>query len=129
MPCSINFSMTLHTEILPIVTLDFLKQMIILQVSSFCVLHFSDEPRCVEPLDPPEGSAVGERIYFEGSESGKPDEQLNPKKKVWEKLQVFCNSYLNNCALPPQALSCKFFSLTLPSIGIKRYKVSLLRQA
>ena len=50
---------------------------------------FSDEPRSVEPLDPPAGSAPGDRIYFEGSENGKPDEQLNPKKKVWDKLQVF----------------------------------------
>ena len=56
-----------------------------------CFVNFSDEPRSLEPLDPPEGSAPGDRIFFEGSESGKPDEQLNPKKKVWEKLQVLLN--------------------------------------
>jgi len=47
-----------------------------------------DEPRAVEPLDPPEGSAPGDRVFFEGNETGAPDEQLNPKKKVWDKLQV-----------------------------------------
>ncbi|XP_008330292.1 tyrosine--tRNA ligase, cytoplasmic [Cynoglossus semilaevis] len=46
------------------------------------------EPRRVEPLDPPEGSSPGEQVFVEGYESGKADEKLNPKKKVWEKLQV-----------------------------------------
>ncbi|KAK7108880.1 tyrosine--tRNA ligase, cytoplasmic-like [Littorina saxatilis] len=46
-----------------------------------------DEPRAVEPLMPPAGSAPGERVFVEGYESGTPDEKLNPKKKVWEKLQ------------------------------------------
>uniref|UniRef100_A0A4W6FRX5 Tyrosine--tRNA ligase n=1 Tax=Lates calcarifer TaxID=8187 RepID=A0A4W6FRX5_LATCA len=46
------------------------------------------EPRRVEPLDPPEGSSPGERVFVEGYETGKADDRLNPKKKVWEKLQV-----------------------------------------
>ncbi|KAM9738519.1 tyrosine--tRNA ligase, cytoplasmic isoform 2-T2 [Menidia menidia] len=46
------------------------------------------DPRRVEPLDPPEGAEPGERVFVEGFESGKPDERLNPKKKVWERLQV-----------------------------------------
>uniref|UniRef100_A0A7N8WQ22 Tyrosine--tRNA ligase n=1 Tax=Mastacembelus armatus TaxID=205130 RepID=A0A7N8WQ22_9TELE len=46
------------------------------------------DPRRVEPLDPPEGSSAGDRVFVEGYESGKPDDRLNPKKKVWEKLQV-----------------------------------------
>ncbi|CAB1320345.1 unnamed protein product [Coregonus sp. 'balchen'] len=46
------------------------------------------EPRRVEPLDPPEGSSPGERVFVEGYETGKPDDKLNPKKKTWEKLQV-----------------------------------------
>uniref|UniRef100_A0A671U981 Tyrosine--tRNA ligase n=1 Tax=Sparus aurata TaxID=8175 RepID=A0A671U981_SPAAU len=46
------------------------------------------EPRRVEPLDPPEGSSPGEQVFVEGYENGKPDDKLNPKKKVWEKLQV-----------------------------------------
>uniref|UniRef100_A0A672YPF8 Tyrosine--tRNA ligase n=1 Tax=Sphaeramia orbicularis TaxID=375764 RepID=A0A672YPF8_9TELE len=46
------------------------------------------DPRRVEPLDPPEGSSPGERVFVEGYETGKPDDRLNPKKKIWEKLQV-----------------------------------------
>ncbi|XP_061885318.1 tyrosine--tRNA ligase, cytoplasmic isoform X2 [Entelurus aequoreus] len=46
------------------------------------------EPRRVEPLDPPQGSSPGERVFVEGYEAGKPQDRLNPKKKVWEKLQV-----------------------------------------
>lgn len=45
-----------------------------------------DEPRQVEPLSPPEGSSVGNVVFIEGYE-GKPDDELKPKKKIWEKLQ------------------------------------------
>ncbi|XP_067362164.1 tyrosine--tRNA ligase, cytoplasmic-like isoform X2 [Channa argus] len=45
-------------------------------------------PRRVEPLDPPEGSSPGEQVFVEGYETGKPDEKLNPKKKLWEKMQA-----------------------------------------
>ncbi|XP_031626413.1 tyrosine--tRNA ligase, cytoplasmic [Contarinia nasturtii] len=41
----------------------------------------------VEPLKIPEGVAPGDKITVEGH-SGSPDVQLNPKKKVWEKLQA-----------------------------------------
>lgn len=57
-------------------------------------MAFSEgEPRKVEPLDPPEGSAPGDRVFVEGYESGKPDDELKPKKKVFEKLQV-CEFYI-----------------------------------
>lgn len=46
------------------------------------------EGRRVEPLDPPAGSAPGERVFVEGYEAGKPDDELKPKKKVFEKLQA-----------------------------------------
>ncbi|XP_062846806.1 tyrosine--tRNA ligase, cytoplasmic [Trichomycterus rosablanca] len=46
------------------------------------------EPRKVEPLDPPEGSAPGDRVFVDGYSSGTPDDELKPKKKVFEKLQV-----------------------------------------
>ncbi|WAR07381.1 SYYC-like protein, partial [Mya arenaria] len=46
------------------------------------------DPRTVEPLNVPEGNLPGDRVFFEGHSEGKPDEQLNPKKKVWEKLAV-----------------------------------------
>jgi len=42
----------------------------------------------VEPLDPPVTAKPGDRVLVEGYETGQPDEQLNPKKKVWEKLQA-----------------------------------------
>ncbi|CAL1539466.1 unnamed protein product [Lymnaea stagnalis] len=46
-----------------------------------------DNPRQVEPLVPPEGSAPGDRVFVEGYESGEPEGELKPKKKVWETLQ------------------------------------------
>lgn len=54
----------------------------------FCFLtfvHFSEE--AVEPLKIPDGIAPGDRITVDGY-SGTPDVQLNPKKKVWDKLQA-----------------------------------------
>jgi hypothetical protein len=50
--------------------------------------HCRDEPKAVEPLIPATGSSPGERVLIEGYESGTPDDILNPKKKIWEKLQV-----------------------------------------
>jgi len=47
-----------------------------------------EEPREVEPLAVPEGSQPGDRVSVEGFEEGSPDEVLNPKKKIWEKLSV-----------------------------------------
>ena len=43
----------------------------------------------IEPLDVPQGSSIGDKAFFEEYESGKPDEELKPKKKIWEKLQVY----------------------------------------
>jgi len=40
----------------------------------------------VELLIPPPGSKIGEKLKFDGY-PGEPDEQLNPKKKVWEQVQ------------------------------------------
>lgn len=42
----------------------------------------------METLIPPENAIPGERVFVENYEDGKPDDVLNPKKKVWEKLQV-----------------------------------------
>ncbi|XP_073008560.1 uncharacterized protein [Typha latifolia] len=39
----------------------------------------------VEPLTPPEGATIGERVSFVGYE-GKPEDVLNPKKKQLEKI-------------------------------------------
>uniref|UniRef100_A0A6M2DUZ7 Tyrosine--tRNA ligase n=1 Tax=Xenopsylla cheopis TaxID=163159 RepID=A0A6M2DUZ7_XENCH len=46
-----------------------------------------DEPKAVEPLSVPESAKPGDSIKVEGYD-GPADVQLNPKKKVWEKLQV-----------------------------------------
>ncbi|XP_034269112.1 tyrosine--tRNA ligase, cytoplasmic [Pantherophis guttatus] len=48
----------------------------------------SGDPCQVEPLDPPAGSCPGERVFVEGFENGQPDDELKPKKKVFEKLQA-----------------------------------------
>ncbi|XAR72635.1 Methionine--tRNA ligase [Bertholletia excelsa] len=41
----------------------------------------------VELVEPPQAAPVGERVTFPGFE-GEPDDVLNPKKKVWETVQV-----------------------------------------
>ncbi|XP_051133342.1 probable methionine--tRNA ligase isoform X1 [Andrographis paniculata] len=41
----------------------------------------------VELVEPPQGALVGERVTFPGYE-GLPDDLLNPKRKVWETVQV-----------------------------------------
>lgn len=56
--------------------------------SQAMVLAASDSDHTkVELVDPPKSAAVGERVTFPGF-SGEPDDILNPKKKVWETLQV-----------------------------------------
>lgn len=47
-----------------------------------------EEPRAACPLAAPEGSVPGDRVFFDGHRDGQADEELKPKKKVWEKLQV-----------------------------------------
>ncbi|KAL9411315.1 hypothetical protein AB3S75_045000 [Citrus x aurantiifolia] len=41
----------------------------------------------VELVEPPKSAKIGERVAFPGFE-GEPDDVLNPKKKVWETVQV-----------------------------------------
>lgn len=48
----------------------------------------------MELLEPPAGCCAGERVYVEGYEDGDPEDELKPKKKVFEKLQV------RGCATP-----------------------------
>lgn len=47
-----------------------------------------EEPKDVEPLSAPKGAKAGDRVVVENYEDGGTVEVLNPKKKVWEKLQV-----------------------------------------
>ncbi|XP_021933923.1 tyrosine--tRNA ligase, cytoplasmic isoform X2 [Zootermopsis nevadensis] len=77
----------------------------------------SDEPKAVEPLIPPAGSSPGERVLIEGYESGTPDDVLNPKKKIWEKLQVDLKT-TTNCEAQWQgnALSTRTGKITSKSL-------------
>ncbi|GMY15990.1 methionine--tRNA ligase, cytoplasmic [Fagus crenata] len=60
--------------------------------SQAMVLAASDsEHTKVELVDPPKSACVGERVTFPGF-NGEPDDVLNPKKKVWETLQVDLNT-------------------------------------
>lgn len=61
----------------------------------FVVHCSSGQPSQIEPLDPPAGSCPGEHVFVEGYESGQPDDELKPKKKVFEKLQVRRSSVLD----------------------------------
>ncbi|KAF3781727.1 putative methionine--tRNA ligase [Nymphaea thermarum] len=47
----------------------------------------SDDHSTVELVDPPEAAYLGERVTFPGF-TGDPDDVLNPKKKIWETVQV-----------------------------------------
>ena len=40
----------------------------------------------VELVEPPEGCKPGERVTFDGF-PGQPDDQLNPKKRIFEQVQ------------------------------------------
>ena len=45
-------------------------------------------------LQPAEGSAPGDRVFVEGySETSAAPDLLNPKKKIWDKLQVIIMVY------------------------------------
>ncbi len=55
--------------------------------------------KVIEPLIPPTGSKPGDRVHVEGYENGEPDAVLNPKKKIWEKLQVKCLKSHTSCEL------------------------------
>ncbi|EST05186.1 tRNA-binding domain protein [Kalmanozyma brasiliensis GHG001] len=41
----------------------------------------------VEPVHPPEGSQVGDKVWVEGFEGREPEAVLNPKKKIFETIQ------------------------------------------
>ncbi|XP_040823140.1 aminoacyl tRNA synthase complex-interacting multifunctional protein 1 [Ochotona curzoniae] len=55
-------------------------------VISQAMVMCASSPEKVEILAPPSGSAPGDRITFNGF-PGEPDQELNPKKKIWEQIQ------------------------------------------
>ncbi|KAJ7980530.1 putative Methionine-tRNA ligase [Quillaja saponaria] len=56
-------------------------------IKSQAMVLAASNDNTVELVDPPSSARVGERVTFPGFE-GEPDEMLNPKRKVWETLQV-----------------------------------------
>lgn len=81
----------------------------------------SNDGTKVELVEPPQASLIGERLKFPGFE-GEPDDLLNPKKKVWETVQVdLCtNSELVACykqvPFTTSAGVCKVSSISSGSI-------------
>ncbi|XP_021290707.1 methionine--tRNA ligase, cytoplasmic [Herrania umbratica] len=75
----------------------------------------------VELVEPPKSATVGERVTFAGF-TGEPDDVLNPKKKVWETLQVDLHTDANLVAcykdipLTTSAGVCKVSSISSGSI-------------
>eukprot|EP00050_Salpingoeca_kvevrii_P006965 m.292928 g.292928 ORF g.292928 m.292928 type:complete len:567 (-) comp12698_c0_seq1:193-1893(-) len=55
-------------------------------VKSEGMLLCASTDSCVEPLDPPAGCTIGERVFVEGF-PGDPEPVLNPKKKIFEAVQ------------------------------------------
>lgn len=55
-------------------------------ILSQAMVMCASSPDQVEVLDPPASASPGDRVYVPGFE-GTPDAQLNPKKKVFEKIQ------------------------------------------
>ncbi|NXV74500.1 AIMP1 protein, partial [Atlantisia rogersi] len=55
-------------------------------VVSQAMVMCASSPEKVEILAPPPGAVPGDRITFEGF-PGDPEKELNPKKKIWERIQ------------------------------------------
>lgn len=86
-------------------------------VSQAMVLCASDaEHTRVELVVPPEGAVAGERVVC-ADFVGQPDEQLNPKKKVWEAVQPdlrttgACVAAFRGVPLTTSAGACRAASL------------------
>ncbi|CAI5532441.1 unnamed protein product [Closterium sp. Naga37s-1] len=83
-------------------------------VSAGLVLCASNEDHTVcRPVQPPEGAAIGEKITFDGVD-GKPEEVLNPKKKLFEKLQPFLRTDGTGLAMFQDTLIMMILRLPLP---------------
>lgn len=70
----------------PCVVLCNLKPAKMRGIMSHAMVMCASAPEKVEILDPPAGSKPGDKVTVEGF-SGTPDQQLNPKKKVFEGIQ------------------------------------------
>jgi aminoacyl tRNA synthase complex-interacting multifunctional protein 1 len=61
----------------------------------------------VDPIIPPEGVPVGEHVKFAGFENP-PDERLNPRKNIFEKLAPFLTTTAGGCNPPMSSASFSF---------------------
>eukprot|EP00884_Botryococcus_braunii_P011222 jgi/Botrbrau1/200/Bobra.0022s0180.1 len=75
----------------------------------------------VDPINPPAGAAIGERIAFEGY-NGEPEAVLNPKKKVFEQIAPFLVTDADGVARykdVPFMTSAGQVTATIPNATIK----------
>ena len=61
--------------------------MVIYSLKNIFFAIIRENPACIDPLSPHPDSQPGQPVLVENYESGTPDDVLNPKKKIWEKLQ------------------------------------------
>lgn len=94
-------------------------------VSSEAMIMCASTPEKVEILKVPEGAQPGDRVYAEGFAADRFDEQLNPKKKVWEQvapeLRVDANGVANFRGAPLTIVSKggRFTAPTLRNVQVK----------
>ncbi|KAF9991299.1 G4 quadruplex nucleic acid binding protein [Mortierella antarctica] len=68
-------------------------------VKSFAmVLAATDDSGKLELVDPPKGSKPGDKCYFGDWKDEKPEEVMNPKKKIWETIQPGLHTTSDLCA-------------------------------
>ena len=70
----------------------------------------------MELIEPPEGVPIGERVTCAGHED-EAEKQLNPKKKIWEKVQPSLNTVRAQlCPAPPRCLLREQESAQAPTL-------------
>ncbi|KAG0249498.1 G4 quadruplex nucleic acid binding protein [Mortierella polycephala] len=68
-------------------------------VKSFAmVLAATDDSGKLELVEPPKGSKPGDKCYFGDWKDEKPEEVMNPKKKIWETIQPGLHTTAELCA-------------------------------
>ncbi|KAF9953407.1 G4 quadruplex nucleic acid binding protein [Mortierella alpina] len=68
-------------------------------VKSFAmVLAATDDSGKLELVEPPKGSKPGDKCYFGDWKDEKPEEVMNPKKKIWETIQPGLHTTSDLCA-------------------------------
>ncbi|MFT7815181.1 aminoacyl tRNA synthase complex-interacting multifunctional protein 1-like [Arapaima gigas] len=92
-------------------------------VVSQAKLLCATSPEKVEMLEPPSGAVPGDRVTIQSS-TGEPDQELNPREKVWEQVQgqlrtdSKCVATYRGAALEVRGKGC-CKAQTLSDCGIK----------